>query len=111
MTLTEGSRPLGKRLSIALLTLGLFGCGKGKPNLSDDQLRYVETTVEVLRIKGAADTSVKDDVVKAKIANMLIAHNFTDSTYIDYSKFLAKDPAAAQRVFEAIKDSFPTPNP
>lgn len=111
MTLTADSMQSAKTCCTIALAIGLLSCGKSGSSLSDDQLRYVETTVAVLRAKGSADTAVKDDAVKAKIAKLLAAHNFTDSTYIDYSKFLAEDPAAAQRVFEAIRDSFPTPRP
>jgi hypothetical protein len=93
-------------VAIAFIAFALASC-KETPGLSVADQEYVHVSVDLIRSRSVAPP-VDSAQIQVRLDSLYRRNHTSAAAYRAASQRLADDPAHAQKVFEAIRDSLKT---
>jgi hypothetical protein len=98
-------RPLHSvALPLVLCAVMVTGC-KSRKSLSDEELDYVQTSIEILHVKATLPAGTDSNAVRAALAPVYKKHQTSEAQYKKQTRGFAEDPARAAVLIKAIRDS------
>lgn len=93
-----------KKSLLTLCMIAAISCSK-KPSLSSEDVEYVRTSVDLMRIRASMAPGTDSATVKYKVDSVCHVHHTTRGGYLTYTKEIGSDPKRADMIYNAINDS------